>query len=581
MPGRSERRGAWGAALGAPHVAESRGRRLVEALAAAASRYAPEDQQQKRALLTELEGASVRHAGTLLRLHETLCFLQAYPDDAKVLELVDRALETFAARVERLGTAARRRLHDSGVTNTALDYPFGFPMARWLAARFPRQSDVAWTAFTDEDRLDETLSLLATTAEGDAFSEGGMGWRRWIHVAKGSRRITDLQLLLEVFERARLAEETRDWLFESVSLPILWRPRGAGGSRTLARIPSQRTFFHAEGLERGTVDLVEALRRPLRLTRASRPLAEAMIDAARVAMATRQRELHAFSYPNAADVLVGDAGRGLRLVFIGIQPDFRLPLEGYYGFLVLKNGVPVSYGGGWELFGTLDFAVNIFASFRQGESAYLATQLLRAYRWIFGMQTVVVDRYQLGHESTEALRSGSFYFYHRLGFRPRDPDVVRTLGQERAKIAADSTYRSPIPVLKRLAAAEVFLTLPGGHPAPEQRLRATEVSALVAKYVAREFSGGRARATRDSAERVARALGASRRAAWPPAERRAFDRMSLVAALIPNLEAWSSADRGALLAIMRAKGTGSEKDYARRLDGHRRLRPILETLARP
>src|SRR6266852_1998761 len=347
----------------------SRGRRLVEALAAAASRYSPEDRPRKRALLEDLEGCAVRDAGTLLRLHETLCFLQAYPDDSKILELVDRALQTFAARVGRLGDAARRRLHDSGVTNSTLDYPFGFPMTRWLVARFPRQTEIAWAGFADEDRLDETLSLLATTAEGDAFSEGGIGWRQWIRVAKGDRRLTDLQLILEVFERARLPEETRDWLFESLGLPVLWRPQGAGGSRTLARASSGRTFFHGEGLERSNVDLVEALRRPLPLVRAPRPLAEVMIEAARVAMATRQRELHAFSYPNADDVLVADAGRGLGLVFIGIQPDFRLPLEGYYGFLALKNGVPVSYGGGWELFGTLDFAVNVFASFRQGEPA--------------------------------------------------------------------------------------------------------------------------------------------------------------------------------------------------------------------
>ena len=151
----------------------TRGRRLVEAFAAAASRYAPEDEPRKRALLADLEGVAVRDAGTLLRLHEALCFLQAYPDNAKMLEHVDRALERFGARVHRLGTAARPRLHDSGVTHTILDYPFGFPMARWLAARFPRESDVAWPAFADADRLDETLSLLATAAEGDAFSEGG------------------------------------------------------------------------------------------------------------------------------------------------------------------------------------------------------------------------------------------------------------------------------------------------------------------------------------------------------------------------------------------------------------------------
>src|SRR5215510_15293611 len=440
----------------------SRGRRLVEALAAAAPRYSPQDQEQKCQLLEGLERCAIRHPGTLVRFHEALCFLQAYPDDARVLELVDRALEGFASRVARLAPSARR-LHDSGIDGATLDYPFGYPMARWLAARFPRDTKIAWSRFDDADRLDETLSLLATAAEGDAFSEGGMGWRQWLRVAKGGRRLSDLAVVLELFTRTGLPEETRDWLFESVALPILWRPRGPGASRTLARLPCGQVFFHPAGLNRSAGNLVEALRRPPRLVRARRDRAEAMIEAARVAMATRQRELHAFSHPNHDDVLLVNAGRGLTLVFIGIAPDFRLPLEGYYGFLGLKNGVPVSYGGGCELFGTLDFAVNIFESFRQGESAYLATQLLRAYRWLFGMRTVVIDRYQLGHESTEALRSGSFYFYHRLGFRPRHPEVVRTLGHEEAKIAADPGYRSPIPTLKKLAAAEVFLKIGRAH----------------------------------------------------------------------------------------------------------------------
>ncbi|PYN77070.1 MAG: hypothetical protein DMD97_09905 [Candidatus Rokuibacteriota bacterium] len=544
-----------------------------------ASRYSLESRKEKRALLEALERTSVGHAATLRRLHETLCFLQAHPDDAEVLALVDRALEAIPARVTRLGPGARRRLHDSGIASTTLDYPFGLPMARWLASRFPADADVAWRRFHDEDRLDETLSLLATTAEGDAFSEGGMGWREWLRVAKGGRRLTDLQLLLEVFGRTGLPTEARDWLFESLGLPIQWRPRGPGASRTLARGAPPRVFFHEAGLDRSAGDLVDALSRPLpALARAPRELAESLIDSARVAMATRQRELHAFSYPNPDDVLVVRGGRGLVLAFIGIMPDFRLPLEAYYGFLALKNGVPVSYGGGWELFGTLDFAVNIFASFRQGESAYLATQLLRAYRRIFGMRTVVVDRYQLGHESTEALRSGSFYFYHRLGFRPRNPDVLRVLETERTKIAADASYRSPVRVLEQLAGDEVFLSLPGGLPAPEKRLRATDVAALVARFVAREYGGDRVAAVRETAARVGLVLGVPRRASWPLSERRAFEGMSLVAALIEDLARWPVAARRALVAVMRAKGASSEMRYAHQLDGHRRLRRSLEAL---
>ncbi|MGH7302718.1 MAG: hypothetical protein ACRELZ_05475, partial [Candidatus Rokuibacteriota bacterium] len=66
----------------------------------------------------------------------------------------------------------------------------------------------------------------------------------------------------------------------------------------------------------------------------------------------------------------------------------------------------------------------------------------------------------------------------------------------------------------------------------------------------------------------------------PPGERRAFERMSLVAALIPDLSAWSLAEQRALLAVMRSKGSGSEMAYTRRLDGHHRLRRALSVLAR-
>ncbi len=557
------------------------GRALVDGLAGVASGYAPDARKARLELLTRLETARVAEAAALLRLHETLCFLQAYPDDAEVLARVDGALAAFPQRVARLGPGARRRLHDSGIAEATLDYPFGYPMARWLGRRFPRETEVAWNRFEEVERLDETLSLLASAAEGDAFSEGGMGWRRWLRVAKGGRRMTDLQLLLEIFERTGLPDETRDWLWESLALPVLWRPRGPGASRTLARVAGAPGFFHAEGLRRAAVPLAPALSGPLpALRRAPPALAETLIDAARVAMATRQRELHAFSHPNPDDVLLVDAGRGLRLAFFGIAPGFRLPLEGYYAFLALKNGVPVSYGGGWELFGTLDFAINVFASFRQGESALLATELLRAYRRIFGMRTIVVDRYQLGHESMEALRSGSFYFYHRLGFRPRAAAVLRVLEREEARLAADRGYRSPIPVLRRLAGDEVYLTLPGGQPEPERRLRATDVAGLVARFVAREFGGDRLRAERESSARVRRALGLGRAREESASERRAFEQMSLVAALIPDLARWPAAERAALTALMRAKGGRTEIEYARRLDRHGRFRRSLEALAR-
>jgi len=62
-------------------------------------------------------------------------------------------------------------------------------------------------------------------------------------------------------------------------------------------------------------------------------------------------------------------------------------------------------------------------------------------------------------------------------------------------------------------------------------------------------------------------------------ERRAFEHLSLVAALVPDLARWPSSDRAALVGLMRAKGVASERVYARHLDHHRRLYLVLRRLA--
>jgi hypothetical protein len=561
-----------------------RARELVDALAAAAARFTVAARREKRRLLGLLAEREVDDPRVLHALHEALCFLQAYPDDAGVLASVDRALEGFPARVRRLAPAAARRLQDSGIADTSLDYPFGYPMARWLARRFPRDVEILWEQFAEEERLQESLVLLLNPTEHDAFSdEGGLGWRRWLEVARAGRALTDLQVLLELFDRADLDEATRDWLFESLALPIGWRLHGAGASRTFAKLPWPRPVSRggAEAPSRRSDprDFIREVRRPLPSLRAApRRLAESLIEAARLAMAVRFRELFAFSYANPGDVLVADPGRGLRIALIGILPTARLPFEGYYAYLALRNGVPVGYGAAWQLVGALELAVNVFEPFRRGESAFILSQVLRAYHRAFGMRTVVVDPYQIGHGNLEALESGAFYFYRHLGFRPRDPAVRRLAEAEQAKIARDPSYRTPLPLLRQLARSEIYLSLSASDPDAEQRVTASALAALVTGHIARRFHGDRRAAAQAASVAVAAAVGAERRRHWPRDERHAFEQLSLLIALIPDLARWPAGDRRHLVQVLRAKGGPSEARYVRLLNGHHRLRRSLEAL---
>ena len=298
---------------------------LVESLVAVAAHFTGPARTQKLRLLRLLAASTIDDPRVLGTLHETLCFLEAYPDDARTLSVVAGALDAIPDRVTSLSRGAARQLHDSGIAGTFVSYPFGLPMARWLAGRFPNDVEIVWADFTAEERLQESLALLLHPLEQDAWSdEGGLGWRRWLRLVKADRKMTDLQILLELFDHTALDETARDWLFESLGLNIGWQLHGERrGSRTFARLPWPRTFFHRDGrrpaIQRpGRALFLREVLRPLSLRPASRALAERLIDAARLAMATRQRELFAFTHANPEDVLVADPGHGLRIVFVAL-----------------------------------------------------------------------------------------------------------------------------------------------------------------------------------------------------------------------------------------------------------------------
>lgn len=557
---------------------------MVNALVDATPRFSPADRQSKLRLLDALEATPLGQPETLRRYHEALCFLQAYPDDAEILARVDRALAHWDQRIRGLSRSARARLGDSGIAGTAITYPFGFAMARWLARRDPRAVRVVWGGDEQGERLEETLCVLVTRVEGEAFTEGGPGWRRWLEVASRGRALSALQLLIELFERAPVDGPTRDWLYEGLDLTLEWRLPPSGPSRTHARLSEAPRCFHGhDGTARGPApprtrrDLLRLVRQPVRLRLASPALAAALIEAARVAMATRARELYAFSYPNPRDVLVTDLEQGLRVALIGLPADLRLPLDAYYAFLVLKNGVPVSYGAGWYLFETLEVGFNVFESFRHGESALIASQVFRVYRHVFSVRAVVVDRYQIGYDNEEALRSGAFYFYQRLGFHPVEAATRRLARAEQVKIARHAGYRSPLAVLRHLAQGDLVVTL--GRGAAPPRVRAGALAARVSAHITRHHAGDRAAAVRAATSRLAAAIGENAPTRWHGAERGAFEAFALLLDLVPDLEDWTKGDLRALLPLVQSKAGASERDYARLMDRHRRLRATLAAAA--
>jgi hypothetical protein len=305
------------------------------------------------------------------------------------------------------------------------------------------------------------------------------------------------------------------------------------------------------------------------IRRAARDEATALLDAARAAVLVRYREVDALNFADPADVRVADLGRGVHIAWLGLRPAHRLPLRAHYGYLVLKNGVPVGYGDASLLFERVELTYNVFETFRQGESAFIFVRLVAFLGQHLGVRVVSLSRYQIGYQNAEALDSGAFWFYDKLGFRSDRADLRRLAASERRRIRAEPGYRSPGAMLARLSEAGMIAALGAG------RATGLDVRPLALRAAA---AGRHARPARLTAW-VSRALGTGRRPAWRPAERVALERLAPVLALIPDPRTWPARERCALAEVIRAKARTDEAGYLRRLRSHGRPRRWLVALA--
>jgi hypothetical protein len=193
---------------------------------------------------------------------------------------------------------------------------------------------------------------------------------------------------------------------------------------------------------------------------------------------------------------------------------------------------------------------------------------------VFGARSFTLEPYQLGHENDEGIASGAWWFYHKLGFRPRNRRVLALAAVELRRMQHDPAYRSPPRVLRRLAEDYLYFETDGAR-APHWPSFAA-LGAKVGARLATLAGADREAAVQACVERAQRALGA--RAARGTGERIAWRHWAPVIDLLPGIPRWSAAQRRALAAIVAAKGGRRETDYLARFDAQPRLAAAMRRL---
>jgi hypothetical protein len=418
--------------------------RILDQLAGMKGVFGPDAARRTAALLVRLGRMRIRDPQDLIRLHETVLFLRAYPQSPRVVRLADAFLRDFAARLKGLDVLAFEAAEVSGIAGTAISTNFSYPFVRSLAARHPGAVRIDWENYAHPDRLGAALARQVPAVFEDWSVGAHIDTRRWFTALRGN-----LRWLLDRIDPAT---------YDLLEIPLLWNFGSSKAARSRARFPRRSIFYHDEPLiERRDVSLDKELAGPrIPTRRIGAAEAQRTIGLIIDTSAVRFRELWGFLYPDVKRIEHADLGRGVDLIWFGVPPQWRLPLRAYHCGMFFKNGVPLGYIETLSLFERAEIGFNLYYTFREGETAWLYARLLRFCRQKLGVTCFSVDPYQLGHENEEAIESGAFWFYRKLGFTPAAGPVADLACREEEKIAARPGYRTPAWILRRLAQSPLF-----------------------------------------------------------------------------------------------------------------------------
>ncbi|MGD1023682.1 MAG: hypothetical protein ABR880_12925 [Candidatus Sulfotelmatobacter sp.] len=560
---------------------------LLTQLEAAKNRFNPGHAALIAKLLARLAKFEFSDPHHLIRFHECLLFLRAFPHAPSHIPRVERLLNTFHVRIEKLRALnADMSLFDdfdtSGIAGTTMQDILSFDVAQWLVRRIPRNVEIAWDDYWDDYQSERARGSIwprfIPLLQEDADVEANVPWQRWLDAARGREK--PLSWLIRRFEQLPLPDHQRAELYDSLRLPLRWKLENLQISRTRNWTSPRRFYFHnAPLIQRSEVSLAHELAQPgPRFEKLSVAAGESTMRAIREVMVVRYRELYGTTLGDPRTVVRANLGRGVVMHFWGLPPTRRLPLRAYLAGYTLKNGVPVNYIEAIGLCEWIEVGFNTFYTYRQGETAWIYAQALRCLRALTAAKFISIYPYQIGQNNDEAIDSGAFWFYRKLGFRPGRADLQKLCGREEERISAHREYKTPARILKRLAEAHMFYELQPsdtkGRSGDWDTFSTRNLALRINRRMSLDFGGNAQKIRPASTTAVARALSMNK-FRWTPAQQQALDDWSLLLALIPDLNRWTADEKIQLVKIIRAKSAPNEMSYLRQTRHHPRLRREL------
>lgn len=533
------------------------------------------DSKELAAYLQEMKQLPLSNPAIIKEYHDLLLYHSAFPFTKTIFRLAQEELKRVINAVHIIGKgkniAKQKSLSGTGIAHTNLICSYSLPLVNWLVQKFPSSVELAGSDAGPEEIIG-VFQLLLPAIEFENASQRELGLVARIRAAAGIQSPgAQLKWLLQLINDYPAEGSLKELLYQQLKLFVQWKLYDPAYSRSCIKIPVTATWYQTSFIKSvNSAALINERVHEIKLSVTERKV---LADTVKASLAFYYRETDPFTYADAAEIHLFDMGRGLQIVLTGMLQNKRLSLESYAGYMALKNGVPIAYGGGWIWGHRCKIGLNIYPPFRKGESAWLFCQVLRIYHQYYRAGHFIVRPYQFGKANAEGIRSGAFWFYYKLGFRPAKPGLAQQAAKEWEKIHAGKHYRTPVKMLKAFTAADLeWLTGNPSYPS----FGADELSAAISRQINQQYNGSRRAAIIMATDKMKQLFPATLVKQLDHVPEKIYESFLLLLNFIPDITQWHPQDKKKLAELFLLKARGKEKEYVLKLQQHLRLWQSLE-----
>jgi hypothetical protein len=534
--------------------------------------------EKMMALLQLYSTYPLKSASIIKNYHDFLLSHIAFPTDKNLVEIANSELIRITETTKSIYISDNEKIKNallgSGIAYTEVLCQYSSSIAGWLTKRFSSNVELGQTDATKE-MIRNIIQSLMPSIEYENSSQRELGLKERLKFISGLHSSADLlKWLLHFFENSPLPLPVKEILYLQLKVYIRWQLKDVFFSRSFLRWPVKTLFFHNDFLKNvdSSTLVKQKISLPIQLSLLQK---NKLLDTMKASLALYYRETDAISYASLEELKMFEMGRGLQIAIVGMMKEKRLALETYIGFIAFKNGVPVSYGGGWIWGHRCKIGVNIYPPFRRAESSWLFCQILRLYYQIFRIRHFVVKPYQFGKGNQEGLKSGAFWFYYKLGFRPANDRIKKAASLEWDKINTTKNYRTGVNILRQFTGSPINWIL-DKKSFPD--FDAGKLSTAVTTMINLRFKANRTLAINTCIAEMKLNFSTATLKVETLYQQQVLENWALLTGLINDFSEWGIQDKKALILLMKLKQTGNEQSYILQLQHHHRLWKSLQNI---